>query len=85
MWQLLGAPPVEVSVFVDVDEEVLARLLAYMGQFINGCCSTGDVRECTHDFFNRLSCESSLSRDLMTFATSCEDLYSRADLKLYPM
>ena len=31
-----------------------------------------------------LSCESSLSRDLMTFAMSCEDLCSRANLKLYP-
>ena len=50
MWQLLGAPPVEISVFVDVDEEVLARLLAYTEQFINGCCSAGDARECTHDF-----------------------------------
>ena len=51
MWQLLGAPPVEVSVFVDVDE-VLARLLAYMGQFINGCCSAGNTQEYAHDFFN---------------------------------
>ena len=51
-WQLLGAPPVEVSVFGDVDEEVLARLLVYMGQFINGCCSAGDTQKCTHDFFN---------------------------------
>ena len=28
-------------------------MLVYTGQFINGCCSAQDARECTHDFLNK--------------------------------
>ena len=48
----LEVQEVEVPVLVDVDKEILARLLAYMGQLIDGCCSAGDTQKCTHDFFN---------------------------------
>ena len=48
----------KISVFVDVDEEVLTRLLAYARQFVNSCCSAGNARESTYDLLNKfVMCE----------------------------